>query len=139
VHRVLIRVKNALIGLLAILGLVLLLADYHSVGDLLGIAAATAVLALVTGLPKLRDEERSGLAFARSAFGVVVLGAVLLVTIDVTHSWAWISVAALILLVGLVEVAIDLARERPPTTPPAEDPHELRKRRSDVWQDLPRY
>jgi drug/metabolite transporter (DMT)-like permease len=127
-------VKEALSLLLALLGGVMLFSDYHSVGDLLGVAAATAILVLVTALPKLRDQERSGLAFAGSALGAVLLAAVLVVTLEITHSWAWISFAALILLVGLVGLVIDLARDRPPTIPPAEDP-----RGSDVWQNLPRY
>jgi hypothetical protein len=138
VHRALKRLKAALVFLLALLSVVLLFSSYHSVGDVLGIAAATAVLVLVTALPKLRDADRGGLAFVGSALGVVALGAVLLVTLYVTHSWAWISFAAVILLVGLVELVIDLARDRPPTTPPA-DPHEIRKHRADVWQDLPRF
>jgi MFS family permease len=113
--------------------------DYHSTSDLLGIAAGVAAVLLVLALPRLRDDEYGGRAFLASTVAVGVLGAVVLVTVLVVHAWRWISFAALVFVICLVSEAIDYARARSAEESLEQEPPELRKLPSDVWQNLPRF
>ena len=138
-RRALATLKTVLIGLAAILSVVMLFYNFHSTSYLLGLAAGLAILGIVLALPRLRDEKHGGRSFLVAALSTVVLGAVVLVTLYITHSWAWISLAAVLLAVAFLDLGIDLAREREAGSAPTQEPHELRKPLSDVWQNLPRY
>jgi len=113
--------------------------DYHSTSDLLGLAAGMAILGIVLALPHLRDEKQGGRSFLVAALSAVVLGAALLVTLYATHSWAWISFAALLVGVAFLDLVVGAAGNREAGSPPAQEPRELRKPPADVWQNLPRF
>ena len=136
-NRRLESLKAGLVAAFGLAGTADFLRHHHSTSRILGYAAGIAVLLLVSSLPRLhRDEDRFW--FVKSAIGVIVLGAVLLATMLVVHSWRWILFAVVLVTIVLIDLAIAYANDRP-WRPDDPDLAELHKPSPDVWQNLPRF
>jgi hypothetical protein len=129
--------KAGLVAAIGLAGTADFLRHHHSTSRILGYAAGIAILLLVSSLPRLRRDE-DGFWFVKSAVAVIVLGAVLLATTLVVHSWRWILFATLLVAIALIDLAIAYANDHP-ARPDDPDPAELHKPSSDVWQNLPRF